>query len=248
MNVIDANAYLGEWPFRDLRHKTAAQLLELMDSARIERALVSSLTAVFRQDVAECNEALLSAVSGCRERLAPLVTINPGYPEWQTDLAEAGEVCGIRLYPNYHGYEAADAAPVLEAAASLGLPVFVAVRLQDERQHHPACRVAQVAPEAILSMAGMVPAARITATMARLGEAERMLACETICVDISGIQGPAGCIERLVEKFGAKRLLFGSGIPLQYPLPNVMKLDMARISGLERELIRAGNAAHLVRG
>jgi hypothetical protein len=216
-----------------------------MDSAGIERALVSSLTAVFRQNVAECNEELRAALAPHRDRLIPLAVMNPGYPGWEADLSDCDDFAGIRLYPNYHGYHPVEAAPLVQAAAEGGRPVFVAVRLQDERQHHPACKVAAVGPESIVTLAKMVPSARMVATMVRFGEAERLLECGNVWVDISGIQGPSGCIERLASRFSGERLLFGSGIPLQYPLPNVMKLEMAHISDDERKRIQHENALRL---
>jgi len=246
--LLDANAYIGEWPFRRLRHSTPKQVLSLMSRADIERAFVSSLTAVFRQDTGPCNEQLLDTVANHRDRLLPLATINPSYPDWQSDLPEPGRFAGVRLYPNYHGYQAEEAMPLVQESASRGLPVFIAVRLQDERQHHPAAKVAAVAAESLGRLADSCPSARIVATMARLGEAKELLKHPNIFIDLSGIQGPAGCIESLVDEFGSHRLLFGTGIPLQYPLPNVIKLDMARISESDRLAIRWGNAAGLVGG
>ena len=45
--IIDVNASLGHYPFRRLRHNTADTLVALMDRNGIDRAVVSSLHAVF---------------------------------------------------------------------------------------------------------------------------------------------------------------------------------------------------------
>ena len=54
--MIDVNAYLGHFAFRQLRHNTAAGLLELMDSRRIERAVVSSAAAITYRNTQAGNE------------------------------------------------------------------------------------------------------------------------------------------------------------------------------------------------
>lgn len=244
--LLDVNAYIGEWPFRTLRHRTVEQVISLLSGAGIQRALVSSLSAVFRQHVTPCNDELLNAVAPHRDTLLPLATINPSYPDWEANLEGIRRFAGVRLYSNYHGYDAAEAAPLVQQVASKKLPVFVAVRLQDERQHHPAAMVPAVSSDSIIRLANACPSARIVATMVRLAEARQLLAHPGILVDVSGIQGPLGCIDSLVEEFGADRLLFGTGVPLQYPLPNVMKLDLARISEADRLAIRWGNAARLL--
>jgi hypothetical protein len=266
--LIDANAYLGSWPFRLLRHRTAEELAHLLEESGIEQALVSSLDAVFREDCHSCNIELLQALAGGRGKparsqagkLLPLAVTNPTYAGWQAELesliSEAGEpadparagIAGIRLHPSYHGYDVCgdECAQVVEWACEHGLPVFIAVRLQDERQHHPACQVAAVPVGGILRLCQRVKGASIVACMVRLGEAEKLLADEsarraTLMCDLSGIQGPAGCIDKLVGKFGSGRLLFGTGVPLQYPLPAVKKLEFARISEAQRREIGSEN-------
>ena len=44
--TIDVNAYLGAFAFRSLPHRTAPELLRLMDRKRIDRALVSSAASI----------------------------------------------------------------------------------------------------------------------------------------------------------------------------------------------------------
>ena len=46
MTVIDSNAYIGSWAFRNLKVQNAEGLLSLMDSAGIDKAAVSSVNAI----------------------------------------------------------------------------------------------------------------------------------------------------------------------------------------------------------
>jgi predicted nucleic acid-binding protein len=49
--IVDTNAYLGFFALRQLRHNTAAALLRLMDEKRIDKAMVSSASAITYRNV-----------------------------------------------------------------------------------------------------------------------------------------------------------------------------------------------------
>jgi len=105
------NTYVGHWPFRQLRHNTAQALVRRLDRSGIDRAVVASLHGVFYRNVHPANEELAAQVRPYRDRWLPFATLNPTYPGWQEDLrrcAEDLDLCGIRLYPQYHGYQLSD--------------------------------------------------------------------------------------------------------------------------------------------
>ena len=105
--MIDANAFLGEWPFRRLPYAQPADRLRKMDALGIEKAVVSRLENVFYKDLLVGNEELHAIVQQYPDRFIPAYTINPGFPGWEHDL----EIClndfgmrNLRLHPNYHQY------------------------------------------------------------------------------------------------------------------------------------------------
>ena len=59
--IIDTNAYLGAFAFRQLRHNTAGQLLRLMDAKGIDKALVSNPMAITYKNTQPANEELAAA-------------------------------------------------------------------------------------------------------------------------------------------------------------------------------------------
>jgi predicted TIM-barrel fold metal-dependent hydrolase len=249
--VIDANAYAGDWPFRPLRHRSPAAVQRALEGAGITRAVVSPLAAIFRQECTSANEEMMQGLRGRGEFFIPAPALNPAYPGWEDDLAAAiaSGARGVRLFPNYHAYSLgdADARTAARRAADAGLVVFISLRMQDERHHHPRMMVPAVPPEEIGGLARAVPEAKVVACMGRYAEAEALLAAPNVWLDLSGVQGPVGCVDLLAERFGAERLLMGSGAPLQYALPGVAKIHASELPQVERKKILGGNAARLLR-
>jgi len=141
--AVDANAYLGRWPFRPLVDGgTAEGLVERLDETDIETAVVSATGSATYRNVQHGNRELHEAVEGHRDRLVPLATINPAYTGWRDDLEECVEAFGfegVRLLPAYHDYDPDHPAAkgLLRECADRDLPVFLAATLEDHRGRHP---------------------------------------------------------------------------------------------------------------
>ena len=139
--LIDINTWIGHWPFRQLRHNTAAALTRRLDSRGIDRAVVADVSGVLYKNVHTANEALARETKRYRDRLLPFGTLNPKYPGWEEDLRRCAEdlgLCGLRLYPQYHEYELTDpeALELIDAAADLRWCIQVPMRIVDRRQRH----------------------------------------------------------------------------------------------------------------
>ncbi|MFH5800553.1 amidohydrolase family protein [Haladaptatus sp. CMAA 1911] len=140
-DVVDANAYLGHWPFREL-DASADGVLETMDETGIDTAVVSSLESVCYRDVHPGNRTLAAAIDGHEDRFVPFATVNPRYAAWEEDLEECVEelgMQGVKLLPNYHDYDLDDPAAVElgRRCADLGVPVMLVATLEDQRGRHP---------------------------------------------------------------------------------------------------------------
>jgi predicted TIM-barrel fold metal-dependent hydrolase len=139
--VVDANAFVGHWPFRDL-DSAAEEVVELMDQKGVDEAFVASLESTFYRNAHAGNRELREEISGHEDRLHPFATVNPSYPEWESDLRECIEEWGwegVKLLPAYHNYDLDD--PNIEAlmrtCADLDVPVSISAVLEDQRGRHP---------------------------------------------------------------------------------------------------------------
>lgn len=138
--IVDANAYVGEWPFYPF-DADVDDLLERMDANGVDQAVVSSLEAVFYRDPQHGNRKLVDDIEGHDDRLIPFATIDPTFPGWEDDLRtciEDLEMRGVRLLPAYHDYDldAPEAQTLLERCAEFDVPVMIVPALEDQRGRH----------------------------------------------------------------------------------------------------------------
>ena len=141
--IVDANAFVGSWPYRDVEG-SPEQLLARMDVEGIDKALVSSLDAAHMRNVPKANRQLFERIEGHEERLIPVATVDPTYTKWEQDIDECVQkgAKAIKMLPLYHGYDLDEepARELLDAAAERDLPVIVCSVLEDLRKHHPTHR------------------------------------------------------------------------------------------------------------
>ncbi len=160
--IIDVNAFLGHYPFRQLRNNSAAAFVAHLDRNGIDRAVVSSLHAVFYRDAHRGNEELFAETRAHASRLIPVATVNPKYVGWERDLAECVEQWKMKvvtLLPEHHGYSLSDAQgrAALAKIAEYGLPVLLTQRLEDRRQRHAFDRAEDLQLNAVLEAAQAYP-------------------------------------------------------------------------------------------
>ncbi len=255
--MIDVNAYLGHFAFRQLRHNTAAGLLRLMDSRRIERAVVSSASAITYRNAQAGNEEVAAEVKGHRDRLIPFAVINPFYAGWGDDL----KICqdefgmkGLRLYPKWHNYALSDAAclELVNAAAAHGMAVSIPIRVEDRRQRSWLADVPDVGLDEIAGLVKACPQARFVLVNgagfigSQLGRKDSGLP-PNYFIEISRLTAVlANEIGQLIANLGPGRIVFGTGMPFTYPDPSLVKLEVLEASEEVKEQIRRRNAARLL--
>ena len=137
--MIDFNCYVGNWPFNKLRKKTLADLRELHKKHGITSGYVSSIESIFFNDFYESEKDLYEELKG--SGYSQVTVVNPTLafcPLALERCIKEFDIKGIRLSPGYHGYhidsEIVD--PVMKIAREYNLPVFVSLRMMDERLTH----------------------------------------------------------------------------------------------------------------
>lgn len=255
--IIDTNAYLGYFAFRQLRHNTADALLRLMDEKGIDQAMVSSASAITYRNTQPANEDLAAATGAHRDRLIPFAVINPFYAGWQDDLRICHEqfgMKGLRLYPKWHNYALSDQCclDLIREAAKRGMVVSIPIRVEDFRQRSWVVDVPDVPLDEIVGLVKACPQARFILlngagyTRSPLGQKDNGLPANYF-IEISRLSAVlANEIGQLVSRLGAERVVFGSGMPFKYPDPALVKLEVLDAAADDKEKIRSGNAAGLL--
>ena len=255
--IVDVNAYLGHYAFRRLRHNTPDALLRLMDSKGIDRAVVSSASAITYRNVQSGNEELSAAVKSHRDRLIPFAVINPFYAGWQDDL----KICrdefgmrGLRLYPKWHRYELSDSCSgdLVAAAAEHNMPISIPLRAEDYRQRSWLVDVPDIPHSELADLVEKHPGAKfiflngagfVGSPLGR--ESQRLPA--NYWIEISRLSAlMTNEIGQLIATLGPERIMFGTGMPFKYPDPALLKLDVLDGSEETKEKIRWQNASAIV--
>jgi predicted TIM-barrel fold metal-dependent hydrolase len=256
--MIDVNAYLGHFAFRQLRHNTAAGLLELMDTRKIERAVVSSAAAITYRNSQAGNEEVAAEAKSRPDRFISFAVLNPTYAAWQDDLKTCHEgfgMRGVRLYPGWHNYRLTDplCLELVNAAAGRGMVVSIPVRVEDRRQRSWLVDIPDVAMEDIAALVRACPQAQFIIgngtgfTSSSLGRKNSGLP-SNYAVEISLVAAaPQDEMTQLLANLGEDRILFGTGMPFHYPDPALVKMELLDAPESTKEKIRRRNAIRLLK-
>jgi len=251
---MDANIFIGQFPFRSVARASVSETLSRMNSLGISGAIVSPMEAVFQEDSWAAEETLAEAISGMTQFMHFKV-VNPKQPWWQRDAERAVNslhVRGLRLCSTYHGYlvNGAEAAEVFEFTRERDLPVLVHCRMQDSRLQWllmtPEADVSEISavierfPQNRLIIAGLH-------FSDMLALADLVNDRENVLLDTSRLKGPWRTFEKLAERLDLSRLAFGSLWPINLPECPLEQIRNADIGEPAREGILGGNLARLLR-
>lgn len=254
--IIDMNACLGHYPFRRLRFNRVETMLGLMNRNGIDRAVVSSLHAVFYRDAHRGNEELVAETKAHGTRFIPVATVNPKYVGWERDLGEAVErwkMKAVMLVPEHHGYALNDehGRAVLARIAEYGVPLMLMQRFEDRRQRHAWDRAEDLQVSALLETARAHPKLKFLLVNwlgldgARLVEAGLKGRC---LIDFARMQMVyRKDAPRLIETLGVEAIAFGSHMPFDYVGPSLVKLaNVEKLRPADHEAVAWRNAARFL--
>jgi len=248
---IDVNAFLGAYPWRRVPGTAPEALLEAMDRVAIDEAWISHLPSFFWKDPTEGNPWLYE-LTAVQARLRPVPAVHPGLRGWEETLSDAASrgAPAVRCDPHYYGLDpAGDAMRVLVAACgAAGLPLMMAVRLEDMRQRHPRDTTPDLTGAGLRALLRSDSDVQLIVTHADRSLIEEVHFGSTaeeaarLFWDISWVWGPPeDHLETLLTTVGVDRFVFGTGQPLRLPETSVAKLDLLDITPGQREAIESGN-------
>lgn len=272
MAMIDFYAFLGCFPFRDLPHSTAEDVVGLMDANLIERAAVTPFEAVYGRDFETANRRLAETISSHLDRFTQLAVLHPEYAGCLGHLRDCFEhfgVKGVRLFPNYHDYglNGTDSHRLIAAVVDRGGLIHLPVQVQDWRQlppyvHAPNVpvagirRVAERFPEGVFVMGAYRPQWEGPGWYEVWDETKRAFdACPNLHFDLSAaFMAPRGAVGHtgadvlttLVESIGAERLLFATRLPLIAPAASRLELEWSTLDEATKHRIAVANANRLL--
>ena len=231
--------------------------MALMDDRRIDRAWVSSSAAITHRNPQPANEELAEAVKLHRDRLIGLAVINPSYAGWLDDLKTCHEqlgMKGLRLYPKWHRYELKESRclELVHAATERGMVISIPIRAEDSRQRSWLVDVPDVPLAELVDLVQACPKARFVFVNGagfigcELGRKGKRLP-GNYAIEISRLSAVlANEIGQLIKNVGAERVVFGTGMPFNYPDPSLVKMEVLDASEADKERIRWKNAAAMV--
>ena len=235
--MIDVNTLIGSYPFRFVPHPDPDVLVRVLDREGLECAWVGHLPSAFYRDVNAGNAQLYTALTPFLERLRPVPTIRPDWPDWQRALRTARDAgaAAVRAYPAHWQYGPGDSrlAELAIACGELRLPLLLTVRFEDLRQRHHLDVAGDVQAAAVRALARAGEGVRIVVTAAGrefIEEVHWGLTPEEqrrVVWDFSWVWGPPeDHLAKLLRSIGPDRFVYGTQWPLRLTQNPRANLDL----------------------
>ena len=249
MKIIDVSCGIGKGKMlRPLRYTDLPGMLAWLDDNEISEAVTFHSDACRDPETGNARMLQLCAASG--GRLKPCLVVDPSLPSLGipgegsvTERLRAARPAALRTFHDDQKYPFTSffAGHILDAAKELRLPVIISPPYKPLRSFFPAlASVCAEYPEVpfVLLRTGFNRSRVIFPILERL---------TNVYFDISTMLD-CGQIDEIVERFGSRNLLFGSGLPTYEPSGALGLLYYSAVSPEDRENIAFRNWERLEGG
>ncbi len=241
LTYFDCNAQIGKYSVKHPEaFTTADELVKEMERVGVSEALVFHSMA---KEYAPCvgNEMLLAEIE-CKP-IHPCWVVLPHHtgempaPDELLSQMKARGVRALKAYPNAQGFTLADwcAGDLLDMIEANGIPLFLDM---DQTNWGQVAEILSSHPKLNLTL--LRQSYRIDRFLYPLMEKYAGLRMEAATYQV------ASGIEEVCKRFGAGRLLFGTGLPYTDAGPAIAQITYAEISDEEKRLIAEGNLRKLL--
>ena len=253
--LIDSNAYIGHWPFLQLKYNNFPALSERMKEFGTDKAVVSSLNGIFYKNTQFANEELYEEIRTKKsylERFIPFAVINPIYNGWrddfETSISKMG-MKGIRLHPIYHGYDLENPACIelVKLARDRGIPIALSLRMVDSRPSSWLDVEKEWTLASVMPIIRAVPDAKFMilnlANNVILDEKDTaLIKSANVIMDTSGrnVLDLGG----LLKTYGKEKFCFGTHSPVLDYCTGLLRIESLRPDEADeatKNLLRSGN-------
>ncbi|HET6456156.1 MAG TPA: hypothetical protein VFI02_17260 [Armatimonadota bacterium] len=241
MDYFDCNAQIGRYGVRHPEaFTTADELLKEMEYSGIREALAyHSMAKEYAPSVG--NEMLLKEIEG--KPIHPCWAVMPHNtgemppPDELLRLMNQHGVKAVRAFPVAQQFRLSDwcAGPLLDMLEAKKIPLFLDM---DQTSWEDVAGILKAHPR--LNLVLLRTSYRCDRMLYPLFEKYEGLAIEAATYQVT--HG----IEEVCRRFGAERLLFGTGLPFTEAGPSIAQITYAEISDKEKQLIASGNLRKLL--
>jgi len=262
--LIDVNAYIGHWPFMQLKYNTCEALADRMNKFGVQVSVISNLNGIFYKNTQSANQELYEQIKSSKrysQLFVPFAVLNPIYAGWRNDLEISIKklgMKGIRLYPKYHDYEITDPSLIelVRRARDLCIPVAFNYRMVDSRQRSwmdinyvPNTTKPEWTLQDIMPIIKEVPDAKFMILNVANGSLEleekedSIFRKAELLIDTSGRE--LTNLGDLIKTKGKERFAFGTHSPILDYLSGLLRIESLRENEADastKELLRSGNA------
>lgn len=258
--LVDINAYIGHWPFKQLKYNTCEKLLERMNKFGVDVSVISNLSGIFYKNTQSANEELYDEIKSDRrfsDRFIPFAVINPIYAGWRDDLETCSNkmgMKGIRLYPLYHDYELTDTSLIelVKRARDKGLTISFTLRMVDKRQRSWMDISKEWELKDIVPIMREVPDAKYLilniANGMQLNDKDTdLFKNANVVMDTSGRE--ISDLGELIKKYGKDKFAMGTHSPILDYITGLLRIESLRKNEADeatKELLRSGNAKKII--
>lgn len=244
--VIDAHAHLGPYFALYAAQPDADHMVALMDRLGIDQTIISPDVAI-GPDFRLGNDQAAEAAREHPGRLLPYCTIDPHGENLEAELERCFDqlgAVGIKIHPSGHSYPAdgPNYQPMWEFAHERGTFVL----------SHTWKGSSDCAPETFGPLADKYPQVSIIFGHAGGGPSgypEAMEVAEghpNIFLDTCGSMFTSQWIEKMVERLGSEKIVFGTDHPFFDPRTDFGRVTMAHLSDEDKRNILGLNIGKLL--